>query len=98
MGKIVIMSDDSAMRASYLAEEPLPANYMADYSVLGLLVKRYRDSLNILEKEGYLLTRKPCGADVSIQAPSHILEIQALLEQHGITSEISDIVDSLYQA
>ncbi len=98
MGKIVILPEDCKSRASYLADTTLPVFYMSDFTLMGLMVSRYSDALELLESHGLLLEKKKGGSDLTVENPSHILEIQNLLTENGITSQYSDIADTIYQA
>ncbi len=52
MGKIVVLPVGCQSRASYLSQEPLPANYMSDFTVMGLMVNQYAHALNLLGAHG----------------------------------------------
>lgn len=98
MGKIVILPNDRHLRAAYMDNARLPAFYMGDYSVLGLLVAPYAEAVRILDQKGYQIKNNECGADIDIGAPAQVAEIQQLLKHHGIGAEIADVVDAVYQA
>ena len=98
MGKIAIIPEDCRSAASYLSHQPLPLEYMSDYSVLGLRVNRYRQALEVLRESGFPLSEKNGGADVGIDGPQSVQKIRSLLNRSEITSEIADIADTLYQA
>lgn len=98
MAKIVILPNDPRRRAAYMDSVPLPAFYMGDYSVLGLLVAPYGEAVRTLAEEGYPVREKACGADVDVQGPAQVAEIRQLLKARGIGAEIADVVDAVYQA
>jgi hypothetical protein len=98
MGKIIIVPNDRRRRAAYMVNTRLPAFYMGDYSVLGLLVASYAKAVRILDEQGYPIQKTACGADINIGGPAQVAEIQQLLHAHGIGSEIADVVDTVYQA
>ncbi len=98
MGKIVILPDDCKSKASYLVDIALPTFYMSDFTVMGLLVSRYQDALDLIVSKGFTLERKNGGSDVVVGNPLHIQEIRSFLAENGITSEFSDIADTIYQA
>ncbi len=98
MGKIVMLPNDPGRRAAYMENARLPAFYMGDYSVMGLLVEPYAEAVRILGREGYRLEQGPCGADIAIQAPAQVAEIRQTLRRNGVGAEIADVVDALYQA
>lgn len=98
MGKIVILPNDRPSRATYTDNAELPAFYMGDYSVLGLLVAPYAKAVSVLGQEGYRIIESACGADVTIGAPAEVAKIQLLLQDNGIGAEIADVVEGIYQA
>ena len=98
MGKIVILANDQRSRAAYMDNVRLPAFYMGDYSVLGLLVAPYAEAVRILDEKGYQLKKTEYSADIDIKAPAQVAEIQEFLHAHGIGAEMADVVDAVYQA
>ena len=98
MGKIVILANDRRCRAAYMDNARLPAFYMGDYSVLGLLVAPYAEAVRILDEKGYQIKKTECSADIHIKAPAQVAEIQRFLHAHGIDAEMADVVDAVYQA
>ena len=98
MGKIVILSNDQRCRAAYMDNARLPAFYMGDYSVLGLLVDPYAEAVRILDEKGYQINKTEYSADIDIKTPAQFAEIQEFLHAHGIGAEMADVVDAVYQA
>ncbi len=98
MGKIVVLPVGCQSRASYLSQEPLPANYMSDFTVMGLMVNQYAHALNLLGAHGYSFEKKQFGTDVEIAKPAHIKNLLKLFKDEGIASEYADIADTIYQA
>lgn len=98
MGKITLIADDAASRALHLDSCPLPDNYMADYTITGLLVSHYQKSVEILEAEGFILNHQAFATEVAINSPGEVQAIRSRLAKDAITSEFSDIADSIYQA
>ncbi len=98
MGKIVILPEDCKSRASYLNDRALPAFYMEDFTIMGLLVNNYQDAVELLGASRFSLDVNENGCDVVVEQPSHIQEIQALLSANGITAQYTDIADTFYQA
>ena len=83
----------------YVTDRSLPAFYMSDYSVLGLLVSNHHEATRILEENGFSVIKKPGSVKVVINNPAHIQEMFRILTRHGIDPdvEIADIVDQVYQ-
>ena len=98
MGKILIIPDTPKSRSSYMENHRLPAFYMGDFSVLGLLVAPYGEAVRILDEKGYPVRENGCGADVGITGPAQVAEIRRLLHESGIGAEMADIVAAVYQA
>lgn len=95
--EIAIVPDDPAVRADYLADR-LPARYMDDFSMLGLVVDHHRQALAILAESGFLLERRDCGVTVCLTSPDQLPEIVGLLARRAIRCELADIADTIYQA
>lgn len=98
MTKIAILPIDAACRAEYLGSRQLPVNYMSDYSLMGFVVDRYSEALELLSSSGYHLDKLQFGAEILIQTPRNLTEICSLLARNSIQCDLTDIVDSLYQA
>jgi hypothetical protein len=75
----------------------LPAFYMSDYSVLGLLVDRPEEAVRVLGEHKFPLTENDCGAEVAIDHPRRLQEIIELLSTRGLRCEIADVVSEVYQ-
>ena len=78
-------------------ERPLPVFYMSDYSVIGLKVDRMDDSLGIMGEHGFSVQDEGWGPEVILEDPSHLPKIMDALAARGVTSQIADLVDGLYQ-
>jgi hypothetical protein len=98
MIKIVLVSDDCRCKAAYLETCRLPDFYMADFSIQGLVVRRYTDARDLLLHAGYTLLDKRVNSDIIIDHVKELGTICSLLEQNGIQAELSDIADTMYQA
>lgn len=81
----------------YVTDRSLPAFYMSDYSVLGLLVSNHHEATRILEENGFSIIREPGSVKVVYDDPAHLQEMLRILTRHGIDVEIADIVDQVYQ-
>jgi hypothetical protein len=98
MIKIVLVSDDCRCKAAYLETCRLPDFYMADFSIQGLVVRRYTDACDLLLRAGYTLLDKRVNSDIIIDHAKELGTICSLLKQNGIQAELSDIADTMYQA
>ena len=98
MVNLALVSNDCAGRARYLSRKTLPANYMADFSILGFVVDQYPAACSILTRAGYDLIDLGGGADITIGSRQEISAIRTLLTSHQIHCEFADVVDTLYQA
>ena len=98
MTKIALLPADTRSRGRYLESRELPTNYMEDFTLMGLVVDRYQQALDILRSSGYDLEELQEGADITITSFSRLPEIADLLNTKGIRCDLSDVADTLYQA
>jgi len=75
----------------------LPANYMSDYSVMGLVVDRLDAALGILKEKKFEVKKNSDGFKITIDGAGRMSEIAKLLHQNGIDCTLGDIVDQVYQ-
>ena len=96
MGSLPII-EKSQKRRACLENKNLPANYMADFTVLGLVVNRLGAALQILEENKFEIHKDTDGYHISIEGAARIHEAADLLGQNGIDCAVADIVDQVYQ-
>jgi len=96
MGALPILQKDQNQRAC-LGNKNLPANYMSDYSVLGLVVGRLDAALRILKEKKFEVLQKSGGFEITIDGAGRMSEIVNLLHRNGIDYTLADIVDQVYQ-
>ena len=96
MGVLPILQKNSNQRAC-LGNKNLPANYMSDYSVMGLVVGRLDAALRILKEKKYEVQKKSDGFEITIDSTGRMSELVNLLHQNGIDYTLADIVDQVYQ-
>ena len=96
MGVLPVLQKNQKQRA-YPGDKNLPANYMADYSVMGLLVDRLDTALRVLKEKKFEVLEKTDGFEVTIDGAGRISDIVNLLHQNGIDYALDDIVDQVYQ-
>jgi len=75
----------------------LPASYMSEYSVLGLVVDKLDQAIQTLSGNGLGVTREVFGAELDIDNSAHLTEIVEMLLGAGIYCSIGDVIDSVYQ-
>ena len=80
-----------------MGNKNLPANYMSDYSVMGLVVGRLDAALGILKEKRVKVQKKAGGFEITIDGDGRISEIVSLLQQNSIDYAMTDIVDQVYQ-
>ena len=80
-----------------LPDNSLPTFYMCDYSKLGIRVGRLQDALEVVEEKNWSVVKETDSFQITIDGFDQINEILELFRQKGITCEISDIVDQIYQ-
>ncbi len=71
---------------------------MADFTVMGFVVDRYSEALDLLSSAGFRLDQQEGGTGIFIDTPCRLPEIGALMAVNNISCEFSDIADTLYQA
>jgi len=96
MMALPILAKNQKLRAC-LKNKNLPANYMADFTVLGLVVDRLGAALRILEEKKFKIHKNPDGYQINIEGAGRMPEIADLLRQSGIDYALADIVDQVYQ-
>lgn len=100
MGCIAILPQESqCLQAgqAYLDEKGLPAFYMEDHSIMGLLVEEFDDVVRLLEEHGFLLTRRKDAVEVGAHSPAQMARLFDLLETNRIPFEMRDILECVYQ-
>jgi hypothetical protein len=75
----------------------LPANYMSDFTVLGLHVSRCDDATVILEENDFRIIRSATGAEVILETPGQVRLAVDTLHARGIGCEVADVAQTLYQ-
>jgi hypothetical protein len=83
--------------ACYRLARPLPIFYMSDYSVLGLWVDQLEEAVRVLQANHFAVLDRAGDLEVAMKHPGQLHEIVRLLEEHGIGSELADIVSGIYQ-
>jgi len=96
MGALPILQKNQKQRTC-LANKNLPANYMSDYSVLGLVVGRLDMALRVLEEKQFEVLKKKDSFEISIDSVGRMSEVLNLFNQNGIDYALADIVDQIYQ-
>lgn len=76
---------------------PLPANYMSDYSVVGLLVENLDEAVRILQANRYSVTANPAGVDVAVTGPEDLRRLTRVLADRGMRFQVADLVGGIYQ-
>ena len=77
----------------------LPDFYMADYSVLGILVDKLEGAAGILEANGYPveIVKAKREAEVTVDVSGRLWDILGLLRGHGVCCSVGDIIDEIYR-
>ena len=93
MGSLTIMEKDAPCDDAI----DWPLFYMNDFSVLGLLVESLAKVSQVLEDNGYQVSRKACSARVRFENKSRFKNIFDTLQQHRIEFAMTDLVSCTYQ-
>jgi hypothetical protein len=76
---------------------PLPASYMSEYTVLGLVVDKLDRAVRILSAKGFYVAEEAFGAELDMGDPSQFPEMVGMLAEAGIYCSIGDVINSVYQ-
>lgn len=98
MAKIALIPEGADEKSEFLNKLGIPANYMEDFSVLGIVVDRYHESVALLMKSGFLIENLEPGSMISFEDPSVIESVLNLLCTEHIRCNYQDIADSFYQS
>ena len=98
MGKIALLPKGLHERAEYLDGLGVPDKYMEDYSVLGIIVDHYHESLALLLDSGFAIEKLAAGSMISLKDRSSLGKILGLLNDNLIRFDYKDIADTFYQA
>lgn len=75
----------------------LPLFYMNDYSKVGLQVSPYADALKVLRHHHYMVSESLSWAELAIHKTDDIPGVVRLLSDNGIDSQMTDMVNTIYQ-
>ncbi|MGD9250982.1 MAG: hypothetical protein PVG19_07145 [Desulfobacterales bacterium] len=84
-------------RAAGALPEPLPTFYMNDYSVMGLRVSDCAATFKLLEDHRYAVTDRQGSRGVTIGSARDVRQIIELLSKNGVSGEMADIAEQIYQ-
>jgi hypothetical protein len=70
---------------------------MEDHSRMGLVVDPFAPALELLGAHAVLRPRAGGWAQLKIEGAAHLKSLLRLLERHGLTYEMTDLVDQVYQ-
>ena len=98
MSKIALLPEGLQERAVYLEGLGIPDKYMEDYSVLGIIVDRYQESLTLLRDSGFAIDKGTAGTTINLADRTSLGKILALLNENLIRCDYKDIADTFYQA
>jgi hypothetical protein len=96
MGVLPLLYKNSKQRTC-LGNQNLPANYMEDYSVMGLVVGRMEAVLGILKEKKFNVRKNADGFEIAFEGAGRITELVNLLKQNKIDFTMADIADQVYQ-
>ena len=86
MGKIALLPCDCHSRALYLGDRELPDNYMADFTLMGFVVDQYQQSCHTAcDRQVIRVEELQGGADIRIDTPAALQQIQGLLHANHIS-------------
>ena len=80
-----------------MKNESLPHFTMCDHSVLGILVRSFKEAILILEKRKWPLSKKEGWAEVLVRDALHMQDLFRIFKRSKLEFEIADIFDQAYQ-
>lgn len=98
MATIPLLSTDQNHKELYINSSGLPDNYMADFSLMALVVDHYDKAAAIIGAAGFGIEKIHGAAQIHMRHATDILDIKKLLMQNRVECELADIADTLYQA
>lgn len=98
MAKIALIPEGLDEKSEFLNNLGIPVNYMEDFSVLGIVVDRYQESVAVLKKSGFTIESLEPGSIISFDDSSVLARLLSLLRAKRIRCNYRDIADSFYQA
>jgi hypothetical protein len=96
MGVLPLLEKNSKQRTC-LGNNNMPANYMEDYSVMGLVVGSVEAVLRILKGKKFDVRKNGDGFEIAFVGTGRISELVNLLKQNKIDYTMADIADQIYQ-
>lgn len=78
-------------------QRKMPTFYMQDYTVLGFRVDDCDQVLEILDRHAFTVSREKGSKGVDIESAERIRTLMQLLEDNGLSCEIADIAEGIYQ-
>ena len=96
MGVLPLLDKNSKQRTC-LGNQKLPANYMEDYSVMGLVVGRVEAVIRILKERKFDVRKNADGFEIAFDGVGRISELVSVLQQNKIDYTLADIADQVYQ-
>lgn len=98
MGQLALVSDNDWEHDDFLQKLGIPADYMGDFSVLGVVVDNYQEAISRLEDTGFSISQIGRGSLIRFDDPASVQEIVKVLAADGIGFEYLDIANRFYQA
>ena len=95
--QMTMSEPDACDNVKYADCRPLPASYMSEYSVLGLMVDKLVRAVEILEVNGFDIDIEAFGAEMEILGPAQLPVVVEILAESGVCCSIGDVIDSVYQ-
>jgi len=91
------LKNGTQCRGNATLARPLPVFYMSDYSVLGLRVDKFEETVRLLEQKGFPVIQEAGDIEVVLESAGHLEGIVQLLKGGGIECELADVVGCVYQ-
>ena len=75
----------------------MPEFYMADFSLLGLMVDDYERALQLLKDKSLPLKLTSAGVEYPFKNSAQLHDLVLFLQSRGVNCGVSDVADQIYQ-
>ena len=93
----LVAKEDSRRAGQHTRRDQLPDFYMNDFTRLGLRVDPCDTAVHVLEANRYGLLRSRDGLQLNLEGADQMRTVVALLEDSGVSCEILDVAEAIYQ-
>jgi hypothetical protein len=93
----LVAKEDFRRAGHHTRRDQLPDFYMNDFTRLGLRVDPCDTAVRVLEANRYGLLRNRDGLHLTLEGADQMRTVVALLQGSGVSCEILDVAEAIYQ-